>query len=107
MIEQIPMIGSMALGYGETTPPNPSSGEGQELKEACKDFVAILYAYTFEQLRSTNEDNEEGLFNGQETSMFMGFLDQEIGKNIANREGGELPDLLYQQLTNQYKIDKK
>lgn len=106
MIDPIPMVGSMSLGYGDAAPPAPT-GEGPDLKEACKDFISILYSYTFEQLRSTeNDDNEEGLFNGQDVSMFMGFFDQEVGKNIANREGGELADLLYEQLI-QNKLGKK
>ena len=107
MIEPIPSIGSMSLGFGNAPPVTPA-GEGEELKTACKDFVSTLYAYVFEQMRSSeNDEDGESLFGGQEASMFMGFLDQDVGQSIAGQEGSELPNLLYQQLTDAQKEKQK
>jgi Rod binding domain-containing protein len=51
----------------------------------------------FEQMRS-GSDEEGGLFSGEHSGMFMGFLDQEIGKQLSRGEGANLASQLLTQL---------
>jgi Rod binding domain-containing protein len=103
-----PLVGSIATGYGADSPKAPESSYGEnekDLKEVSKDFVSILFSQMFTVMRGNPEDedtDEEGnsnsLFGGANTSMFMGFLDQEIGKKFTEQGGTTLVDNLYDQL---------
>ncbi|GIW23277.1 MAG: hypothetical protein KatS3mg068_2284 [Candidatus Sericytochromatia bacterium] len=100
-----PLIGSVATGFGQSI--NNEIGyyeDEKQLKEACRDFVAILYAQMFEVMRGDPDEqkDEDGisgsLFGGENMYMFLGFLDQEIGKKFAEQGGTELVNTLYNQL---------
>ena len=94
----IPPLGSTVpglMGAGVATP----AGEGKQLDEAVHDFVGLLYSYTFSQMRTPVDENDEGaLFGGANSQMFMGFLDQEIGKRIARAEGSGLAQQMLWQM---------
>ncbi|RYX99987.1 hypothetical protein EON78_02165 [bacterium] len=99
-----PLIGSVATGYGAATPPEIGHIESDKgLKDASRDFTSILFSYMFSSMRGNpdDRDNEEGggsLFGGENVDMFMGFLDQEIGKKFAEQGGKDMVDALYHQL---------
>jgi Rod binding domain-containing protein len=107
-MEITPLIGSVATGYGSQAPQAPefTYGENEQgLKDASRDFVAILFSNMFTAMRGNPEDedkDEEGnsnsLFGGENVSMFMGFLDQEIGKKFTEQGGQDLVNALYSQL---------
>lgn len=93
-----PLVGNVSSGFGAGA-PTPPQGKGDELKEASYDFMALLYSYTFSQMRAGSEENEEGLFGGSNSQMFMGFFDQEMGEKFARAEGSELSNTLFMQLS--------
>lgn len=105
MIGSIPVVGSVSQGFGNSIPDVPNA-EMKDPKEATKHFVAMLYSYMFKTMRESASDEENGLFSGAHANMMMGFLDQEIGKQMAFREGSGLADQVYEQLTGQ-KADPK
>lgn len=96
MINNIPVIGSVSAGFGNSAPGLPDLNATDPVA-ATQDFVAVLYSYMFEQMRS-GSDEEGGLFSGEHSGMFMGFLDQEIGKQLSRGEGSNLASQLLTQL---------
>ncbi len=72
--------------------------EDKELKEACKDFEAILLNYMLKSMRNTVEKSDI-LNGGLKQEIFESMYDQEIATHIAhsNKNTG-LGDMLYKQL---------
>jgi len=98
MMNNVPLVGSLTAGFGDAGPMAPTA-KTPNLKEASKDFVAMLYSYMFQQMRESGSDEENGLFSGEHANMLMGFLDQEVGKKMAHSEsGGGLSTALLNQL---------
>lgn len=97
MIGEVPLVGTMATGFGENNPYAPRANQ-PNVDEASKQFVAMLYSYMFQQMRESGSDEENGLFSGPHANMLMGFLDQEMGQKLAQSEGAGLADALLQQL---------
>lgn len=97
MIDNVPLVGSVATGFGAATASAPTA-RTPNVEEASKDFVAMLYAYMFQQMRESASSEEEGLFSGPHLNMLMGFMDQEIGKKLSYGEGKGLADTLLRQL---------
>ena len=100
-----PLIGSVATGYGSVTPPEMSHIESDKgLKDASRDFTSILFSDMFRSMRGNPDDRDSeedgggGFFGGENVDMFMGFLDQEIGKKFAEQGGKDMVDALYHQL---------
>ncbi|MFN8575952.1 MAG: rod-binding protein [Candidatus Sericytochromatia bacterium] len=100
-----PLIGSVATGFGATAPaPELGYKESDEgLKAASRDFTSILFSYMFSSMRGNPDDRPDeesggSLFGGENVDMFMGFLDQEIGKKFAEQGGKDMVDALYHQL---------
>lgn len=100
-----PLIGSVASGYGaEPIAPELNYKESEAgLKDASKDFTSILFSYMFSSMRGNPDDKADeesggSLFGGENVDMFMGFLDQEIGKKFAEQGGKDMVDALYHQL---------
>lgn len=101
MIDNVPLVGSLSTGFGDNTIATPNQ-KTPNLKEASQEFVSMLYAYMFSQMReSSMSDEEDGLFSGDHANMMMGFLDQEIGKKMAGAEGAGLSNALLRQLQQQ------
>lgn len=99
-----PLIGSVASGFG-AAPPSPPELSYKEsdkgLKDASRDFTSILFSYMFSSMRGNPDDRDEesgSLFGGENVDMFMGFLDQEIGKKFAEQGGQDMVNALYHQL---------
>ncbi|MEZ0374881.1 MAG: rod-binding protein [Candidatus Sericytochromatia bacterium] len=93
----MPLIGSMATGYGNNMATMPTA-KTPNLEDASKQFVSMLYSYMFQQMRESGSDEEDGLFSGAHANMLMGFLDQEMGKKLADSEGSGLAQTLMGQL---------
>lgn len=97
MIEQVPLVGSLTTGFG-SGPVSAPTARTPNLEEASQDFVSMLYSYMFQQMRESGSDEEDGLFSGPHVNMLMGFLDQEVGKKLAQGAGAGLAATLRQQL---------
>jgi Rod binding domain-containing protein len=73
------------------------------LKAQVEDFASLLYAQMFEQMRESGKGEEEdegnSVFGGGDTSMFMHFLDESVGRNFIKQGGGGLNDALLKQLS--------
>ncbi len=100
-----PLIGSVASGFGSAPPELSYKESDKDLKEASKDFTSILFSYMFSSMRGNPDDRETdedggggSLFGGENVDMFMGFLDQEIGKKFADQGGQDMVNALYHQL---------
>lgn len=106
MSSQIPLIGSIASGYGDSNPEIKYSETSADLKSAAKDFTSILFSQMFSAMRGNPDDQENdeehgiggGLFSGDNLQMFIGFLDQEVGKKFADQGAKDMVDALYAQL---------
>lgn len=93
------MPGGVNIAIDTPVPTLPTSGTDKELYDASRDFVALLYTHMFQTMREAGQsDDGEGMFNSFETSMFMGFFDQEVGKKFADEGGNHLVDSLYRQI---------
>lgn len=77
----------------------PAAAKDAKLHETVEDFAGMLYAEVFSQLMPTDQD-PDGLFSGNEIGMFMPFLDQALGKSMAQGSGNALAQELYHQLTS-------
>lgn len=99
-----PLVGSVATGFGQSVEGIGHYKDDKELKEACKDFASILFSQMFTAMRGNpdEETDEEGksnsLFGGENMYMFLGFLDQEMGKKFSEQDGTDLINNLYHQL---------
>lgn len=98
MMNGVPLVGSMATGFGENMMPTIPSAKTPNMEEASQQFVSMLYSYMFQQMRESGSDEEEGLFSGPHVNMLMGFMDQEIGMKLAKTEGEGLSKSLLRQL---------
>lgn len=77
----------------------PPTGKEQDLKTAVRDFVALLYADMFRNMREAGQEEDgEGLFNSFEAQMFMGFFDYDVAQKFADAGGASLSNALYKQL---------
>lgn len=100
MLENVPLVGSVTTGFGDKSiEALAPSARTPNLVEASQDFVGMLYGYVFSQMRESASNEEEGLFSGPHVNMLMGFLDQEIGKQLAATQGQSLAQELLNQLT--------
>lgn len=82
---------------------HPPTMEEQKatLKQSVEDFVGILYAQMFQEMREAgHEDNDGGMFGGGDTGAFMGLFDQAIGKQFASSDTSGLKDILFKQLSS-------
>lgn len=99
-----PLVGSVATGFGQKIEGIGHYSDDKQLKEACKDFTSILFSQMFAAMRGNPDDqkDEDGisgsLFGGENMYMFLGFLDQEIGKKFSEQGGSDLVNTLYHQL---------
>ncbi len=98
MIDNVPLVGSLTTGFGDGA-INVPTARTPNLAEASKDFVGMLYSYMFSQMRENSSNEEDGLFSGPHVEMMMGFLDQEIGKELASSQGGSLAKEMMTQMT--------
>lgn len=71
------------------------------LKKAVDEFASVLYAQMFREMRESgkSEEDEESIFGGGDTNMFMHLMDQEVGKAYAAAGGNGLKEALYRQLS--------
>ena len=74
--------------------PQPAPGE-LELKETFQDFVAgTFYKQMLASLRKTH--GKPAYFHGgRAEEVFQGQLDQQVGEELASRQGAALSDDLY------------
>ncbi len=106
MIDQVALIGSVSQGYGAKEPELKHSETDKDLKAAAKDFTSILFSYMFSTMRGNPDEKKEdeehgiggGMFSGESVDMFVGFLDQEMGKKFSEQGGNDLVNALYTQL---------
>ena len=100
MIDNVPLVGSLSTGFGENSiAAMAPTARTPNLAETSKDFVGMLYAYMFSQMRENSSNEEDGLFSGPHVNMLMGFMDQEIGKELASSQGAGLAQEMLKQLT--------
>lgn len=99
MLDKVPLIGSVGTGFGNNPLASAPTVNTPDLETAAKDFVAMLYTKVFETMRTSHSDDENGLFSGEQSGMFMGYLDREIGRKFAHsRDGNGLASQLIRQL---------
>lgn len=107
-----PLVGSVATGFGQNIEAIPHYNDDKQLKEACKDFVSVLFSQMFSAMRGNpdDENQEDGvsgsLFGGENMYMFMGFLDQEMGKKFTEQGGNDLVNTMYHQLKGDQSFNK-
>jgi Rod binding domain-containing protein len=107
MIENVPLVGSLSTGFGETSAAAfAPTARTPNLVEASQDFVGMLYSYMFSQMRESSSHEEDGLFSGPHVDMLMGFLDQEIGKQLAGTQGEGLAKEMLSQLSGGQPIEQ-
>jgi Rod binding domain-containing protein len=91
-------IPGLALGAAMLPSPGREVQQGT-VKDAAVDFVGYLFAQVFSQMRPDPSDQEEGgLFSGEQSGMFMDFFDQAIGKQFAAHGGDRLVESMVGQL---------
>lgn len=80
--------------------PGPEAKEA-ELKKAVDEFASVLYTQMFREMRETgqSDEDEESIFGGGDTNMFMHLMDQEVGKAYTAAGGNGLKEALYRQLS--------
>lgn len=100
MLDKVPLVGNVGYGFGEDMPISPTE-KMPNIEEATEDFVGLLYSYVFQQMRSSGTDEENSLFGGENASMFMGFLDQAVGQELARTDGASLAKEMLKQLKGQ------
>ena len=76
------------------TPPQEETPHGP--KGAAKDFAGILFGYMFSEMRP--QEDGDGLLGGGDAEMFMNFLDEAIGKGLAQGSGSQLVSALVKEL---------
>ncbi|HEY9857138.1 MAG TPA: rod-binding protein [Stenomitos sp.] len=81
-----------------TLPSAPREVQQGGIREAAESFASYLYAQVFSEMRSQDSD-EEGLFSGETSGMFMDFFDQALGKQYATSNGNTLVEQLVKQLS--------
>ncbi len=73
-----------------------------QLKEQADQFAAVLYSEMFTEMReagkNNDDDDQDSLFGGGDTDMFMTLLDQKVGQTFSKQSGTGLADSLYKQL---------
>lgn len=81
--------------------PSPAREVQQgTVREAAESFASYLFAQVFSQMRPDPSDEEEGgLFSGEQSGMFMDFFDQAIAKRFIGHGGNSLVEQLVGQLS--------
>jgi Rod binding domain-containing protein len=81
----------------------PKEAQKAQLKGQVEEFASLLYAQMFQEMRESGKGDEEeegnSVFGGGDTSMFMHFLDESVGRNFIKQGGGGLNDALLKQLS--------
>ena len=79
----------------------------EQLKTKVEEFATVLYAQMFAEMREagkSEEDEENSVFGGGDTNMFMHFMDEEVGKTFVKQGGNALTSALYKQLAQRLDI---
>lgn len=84
--------------------PGPSIQEAASPREAAEEFVSYLFAQVFKEMRPQEE--EGGLFGGENPQMFMDFFDMQLGRHYASNGGHALVDQLLEQSGADRKLQK-
>jgi flagellar protein FlgJ len=76
-----------------------ASGNDDRLKEACRDFEAVLLSQMMKQMRATLPKND--FFGSKDTEdMFQGMIDDEVMKEASRTNSLGLADVIYNQLAS-------
>ena len=86
-----PINQSTASGTMDANPKD------RKLKEACKDFEAVLLDYMFQSMRKTLA-GDSILGNSDQKDLYESMYYQEVSKHIAKGKGLGIGDALYRQL---------
>lgn len=89
-----------------TLPSVPREVQQGGLREAAESFASYLYAQVFSQMRPQDSE-EEGLFSGETSGMFMDFFDQALGKQYVAHGGNALVEQLVKQLSGDQGAQEK
>ena len=87
----------------------PDTGRSQKdkkaLKKTCQDFEAIFVQSLFKSMRKTVPDG--GVFKKDNaTAIYQDMLDQEIAKNISQKQSVGLAEKMYRQMEKQLPSSK-
>ena len=87
-----------ALAASQSTPdPDRALRSRRNLKQSCQDFEAIFIQSLFKEMRKTVP--EGGLFTrSTATEMYRDMLDQEVAKEVAERQSIGLAEQMYRQM---------
>lgn len=80
----------------ETVPSSAGEGQKRRLKEACKDFEALMMNNMLKGMRESVIRAEKP---EQATEIYEGMFDEQISKEMAKTQKNGLADMLYQQLS--------
>lgn len=86
---------------GKASMQQPVTTEQKKLKEACREFEAILTHTMLKTMRGAGQ--QDGILqknNGQE--IFEDFRDMELSKELSRGHGAGLATALYQQLSKNH-----
>lgn len=97
MLDKVALIGNVSAGFGDEMPMAPTA-KTPNIEEATQDFVSLLYSYVFQEMRNSGTDEENSLFGGENAGMFMSFLDQAMGQELARTDGASLAKDMLKQL---------
>ncbi len=83
-----------------------NSQSDEELLEACRQFEAIFLNQLLKEMRKTVP--KDGLIpQSYEQEIFTGMFDEEVAKNISKSNRMGMADMLFEQLRDHSKDDKK
>ena len=89
---------AQALAASQSTPdPDHALRSRRNLKQSCQDFEAIFIQSLFKEMRKTVP--EGGLFTrSTATEMYRDLLDQEVARQVAERQSIGLAEQMYRQM---------
>ena len=88
---------SLLTASQQTPETNRSQRDKKSLKKSCEGFEAILVQSLFKAMRKTVTDG--GVFKKDNaTAMYQDMLDQEIAKNISQKQSLGLAEQMYRQI---------
>lgn len=85
-----------------------SAAYAGKIEEQVDEFAGLIFSQLVREMREAGQSEEnEGIFGGGDTNMFMHLFDQQVGAALAKQGAGGLKDALHDQLSSMLRAQQQ
>jgi len=102
-MDKMPILNSVSPGKSPSSEPKPEKGQmdPEKLRKACTEFESLFINEILKFMRRTVPATSLGGF-GAGKDIYQTLFDQELSKNLAQRGGLRIGEMVYKQMDRQH-----